>query len=92
MVQFSLVARVSTYRLTPLHGELHPHSMRQHPQAHPVTCAQPPSGPAPEFLKRSGSRLGVAMQYDVIMCGGTLGIFLATALQLAGHRCAMLAW
>ena len=47
---------------------------------------QPPSGPAPEFLKRSQKKLGVAMQYDVVLCGGTLGIFLATALQLAGHR------
>ena len=49
---------------------------------------QPPSGPAPEFMKRSQARLGVATQYDVVLCGGTLGIFLATALQLAGHRCA----
>lgn len=24
--------------------------------------------------------------YDVVICGGTLGLFLATALQLRGHR------
>lgn len=27
--------------------------------------------------------------YDVIICGGTLGLFLATALQLAGWRVAI---
>ena len=47
---------------------------------------QAPSGPAPDFLKRSKQKLSVATQYDVLVCGGTLGIFLATALQLRGHR------
>ncbi|GAQ77784.1 Hypothetical protein KFL_000030600 [Klebsormidium nitens] len=55
------------------------------------------AGPAPETVKeRRGSwrdvgtsgqeNLGV---YDVVVCGGTLGVFLATALQLRGKRVAI---
>lgn len=29
------------------------------------------------------------MDYDVTLCGGTLGIFIAMALQLKGHRVAV---
>jgi flavin-dependent dehydrogenase len=34
--------------------------------------------------------LGAAPQYDVLVCGGTIGIFLACALQLRGLRVAVL--
>mmetsp|Transcript_9940 Transcript_9940/g.14050 ORF Transcript_9940/g.14050 Transcript_9940/m.14050 type:complete len:663 (+) Transcript_9940:133-2121(+) len=30
------------------------------------------------------------LDYDVVVCGGTLGIFFATALQMKGHRVAVL--
>lgn len=41
-------------------------------------------GPRPQFVRESRELLGEAPQYDVIVCGGTLGIFLACSLQLQG--------
>ena len=49
-----------------------------------------PSGPRPTFVQEVKTRLDQAVQFDVIMCGGTLGIFLACCLQLKGLRCAQL--
>lgn len=55
------------------------------------------AGPAPETVKeRRGSwkEVGTSGQekvdvYDVVICGGTLGVFLATALQLRGKKVAI---
>lgn len=55
------------------------------------------AGPAPETVhERSGSwkEVGTSGQeglgvYDVAVCGGTLGVFLATALQLRGKKVAI---
>ena len=53
---------------------------------HPSLTRGPPQvyGAKPEFVRTTGERLPEAPQFDVVMCGGTLGIFLACALQLAG--------
>ena len=45
-----------------------------------------PPGPCPDFVQEVQTPLDQALQYDVIMCGGTLGIFLACCLQLRGLR------
>lgn len=55
------------------------HSMRHNPPKKP-----------PQVVSTSSAPLGAAPQYDVIVCGGTLGIFLATALQRGGLRVAVL--
>lgn len=39
-------------------------------------------GPRPEFVRTSDDPLPAAPEYDVAVCGGTLGIFLACALQV----------
>lgn len=44
------------------------------------------TGPAPEFVREVDQPLQAPPQFDVVMCGGTLGIFLACALQLSGLR------
>ena len=49
----------------------------------------PPAKP-PQVVSTSGAPLTAPPQYDVIVCGGTLGIFLATALQRCGARVAVL--
>lgn len=38
----------------------------------------------PEFVTETSSELEKQPEYDIAICGGTLGIFLATALQLKG--------
>lgn len=38
---------------------------------------------------RSQSESSTPLDYDVTLCGGTLGIFIAMALQLQGHRVAV---
>ena len=49
------------------------------------------AGPAPTFVRTASSPLpGGAPEFDVVMCGGTLGIFLAAALQLRGLKVAVL--
>lgn len=42
------------------------------------------AGPAPQFVTESKTPLGVESPpaFDVLVCGGTLGIFVATALQM----------
>lgn len=53
--------------------------------------------PPPAFITDDGGRgnpacwqaLSADLQYDVAVCGGTLGVFVATALQLKGHRVAV---
>lgn len=45
---------------------------------------------APQVVTTSAVSLGGTAEYDVVICGGTLGVFLATALQLRGVRCAVL--
>lgn len=42
------------------------------------------AGPAPSFVKEDDTPLGVENPptFDVLVCGGTLGIFMATALQM----------
>eukprot|EP00953_Heterococcus_sp_UTEX-ZZ885_P013004 7436-Heterococcus_DN1.PRE.3 len=47
------------------------------------------AGPAPQFVKESSELLATAPAYDVVICGGTLGIFMATALQLKGWNVAV---
>eukprot|EP00892_Ulva_mutabilis_P010734 jgi/Ulvmu1/8032/UM004_0269.1 len=56
------------------------HSMRHSPSGSNV----------PEFVTESRSPLPSSAEFDVIICGGTLGIFLATALQLGGVKVAVL--
>lgn len=38
---------------------------------------------------RAQSESSIPLDYDVIVCGGTLGIFIAFALQMKGHRVAV---
>ncbi len=45
-----------------------------------------PQGPPPNFVQEVQTPLSQSVQYDVIMCGGTLGIFLACSLQLKGLK------
>ena len=47
-------------------------------------------GPAPQFVQEVPTPLPGTAKFDVVMCGGTLGIFLACALQLKGLRCCAL--
>lgn len=47
-------------------------------------------GPAPQFVQEVATPLPGTAKFDVVMCGGTLGIFLACALQLKGLRCCCL--
>lgn len=44
------------------------------------------AGPAPQFVVNDVDKLPQLPAYDVIMCGGTLGIFLATTLAQRGLR------
>lgn len=62
------------------------------------------SGSCPAFVLEESEPLTEAINYDVIVCGGTLGIFVACALQLKGLKvrydlndsvllhCTFLAW
>lgn len=43
----------------------------------------PAAGPPPTFVQHAPSPLA-SVSYDAIVCGGTLGIFFAAALQLQG--------
>lgn len=47
------------------------------------------AGPAPTYVTESDEPLGVdgGPAFDVVVCGGTLGIFVATALQM---RCVLM--
>lgn len=47
------------------------------------------AGEAPVFVREFSSPLPNDPAFDVVVCGGTLGIFLAAALQLAGLRVAV---
>ena len=48
------------------------------------------AGPAPVFVHTSSDPLpGGAPEFDVVVCGGTLGIFLAASLQLQGLKVAV---
>ena len=47
---------------------------------------QGPHGSVPDFVQNITAPLSLAVQYDVIMCGGTLGIFLACSLQQKGLK------
>ena len=49
------------------------------------------AGPAPQTVRESSQRLGTKLDYDVVMCGGSLGVFLACLLQLNGFRWTRLA-
>jgi hypothetical protein len=40
------------------------------------------AGPAPVFVREEATKLGKTLDFDVTICGGTLGIFLACALQV----------
>ena len=44
------------------------------------------AGPAPSFVTESREPIGGTCDYDVAVCGGTLGILLAAALQARGQR------
>lgn len=45
------------------------------------------AGPAPTYVTESDTPLGAENPpaFDVVVCGGTLGIFVATALQMRYH-------
>lgn len=47
-------------------------------------------GPKPEFVRLTRQKLGKPADVDVVVCGGTLGIFLACSLQLQGLKVAVL--
>jgi hypothetical protein len=48
------------------------------------------AGPAPQFVATTASPLGGAgPEYDVVVCGGTLGIFAAVSLALRGLKVAV---
>jgi len=44
------------------------------------------AGPPPTFVTTSAEPLPEQPDFDVVVCGGTLGIFLACALLLKGYR------
>ena len=44
------------------------------------------SGPAPEFVRTSSEPVPGEVLFDVVVAGGTLGIFLACVLQLQGFK------
>lgn len=41
---------------------------------------------SPPVVRVRHRRLAAALDCDVAVCGGTLGLFIALALQLRGHR------
>lgn len=45
-----------------------------------------PQGAPPDFVQEVKEPLSQPLQYNVVMCGGTLGIFLACSLQLKGLK------
>ena len=49
------------------------------------------AGPAPEFVTARGGAVAAAdgCEYDVAVCGGTLGVFAAAALARRGFRVAV---
>mmetsp|Transcript_34903 Transcript_34903/g.98967 ORF Transcript_34903/g.98967 Transcript_34903/m.98967 type:complete len:622 (-) Transcript_34903:425-2290(-) len=47
------------------------------------------AGKAPDFVSEVPAPLDTAPEVDVVVCGGTLGIFIATVLQLKGHKVAV---
>lgn len=47
------------------------------------------TGPAPTFVATSTQALPSEPSYDVVVCGGTLGIFYAAALAQRGLRVAV---
>ena len=53
-----------------------------------TACAAQAKGPAPEFVSEVAWPLLTRPRFDVVVAGGTLGIFLAAALQLQGFQCA----
>lgn len=60
----------------------------------PAQDEGPSPGPAPQFVRASASPAPTEQvlqqaQYDVAVCGGTLGVFLATALAQRGFRVAL---
>ncbi|GIL49897.1 hypothetical protein Vafri_6207 [Volvox africanus] len=51
---------------------------------------EPPTGPAPQFVRESTQPLQAVPDYDVVVCGGTLGIFVAASLARRGLRVVVL--
>ncbi|KAK9841219.1 hypothetical protein WJX74_002056 [Apatococcus lobatus] len=49
----------------------------------------PPRRP-PAVIRNRHKTLGLATDFDVCVCGGTLGLFIGLALQLQGHRVAII--
>ncbi|KAG2500246.1 hypothetical protein HYH03_001824 [Edaphochlamys debaryana] len=47
------------------------------------------AGPEPQFVRTSSRQLPNPPQYDVVVCGGTLGIFAAAALAKRGLKVAV---
>jgi hypothetical protein len=58
------------------------------PSCAPPSCRQVgrDAGPPPTFVTTSAEPLPEQPDFDVVVCGGTLGIFLACALLLKGYR------
>ncbi|GIL77743.1 hypothetical protein Vretimale_6651 [Volvox reticuliferus] len=51
---------------------------------------EPPTGPAPQCVRESTQPLQSVPDYDVVVCGGTLGIFIAASLARRGLRVVVL--
>lgn len=54
-----------------------------------VRNMQPGTGLAPQFVEETDVPLPTAPEFDVLVAGGTLGIFVATCLQLKGFKVAV---
>ncbi|CAM9131969.1 unnamed protein product [Phaeothamnion confervicola] len=52
--------------------------------------SEKPSPPPPDFVTTSPEPLAKMLDYDVAVCGGTLGIFMATALAKRGFKVAVI--
>lgn len=77
-----------------LHIQLDEHQDRKLWTARPAGCSHEQegadAGPAPQFVSEVGTRLPSKAQFDVAVCGGTLGIFLAAALAKRGLKVVLL--
>lgn len=56
---------------------------------HILTSIKSGTAPVPMVVKESQQNLG-AVDWDVLVCGGTLGIFIGCALALQGVRVALI--
>ncbi|KAK9806132.1 hypothetical protein WJX72_002795 [[Myrmecia] bisecta] len=74
---------VTSRRSSGLEGE--PLKFLKASEAYWTAMRKGPSKRGPAVVKTRHRKLG-QVDYDVCVCGGTLGLFIALALQLRGHR------